>query len=177
MIVRRALYGLVCLSLGPVAPASAEVTRVAPDGFSVAGSLDLPVSVAEAWEALVVPSAWWSSGHSWSGDASNMSLDPRAGGCFCETLPGGGSVEHMRVIYAAPREQLRMSGALGPLQSESLSGIMTVRLAPAGEGTRLDWIYKVGGSSELPLDTIAPAVDGVVGEQFGRLAGWLARPR
>ena len=49
-------------------------------------------------------------------DAKNLSIDARPGGCFCEKLPNGGGVEHARVVYVAPREVLRLSGALGPLQ-------------------------------------------------------------
>lgn len=119
---------------------------------------------------MVEPGHWWNSEHSWSGDAANLTLDPRAGGCFCEKLPSGGSVEHMRVIYADRGKQLRMAGALGPLQGEGLTATLTVKLEPAGTGTRLAWSYKAGGYTDLPLAQIAPAVDGVVSEQFQRLA-------
>lgn len=108
--------------------------------------------------------------HSWSGNAANLSLDPRAGGCFCERLPSRGSVEHMRVIYADPGKQLRMTGSLGPMQGEALAATLTVTLATANDGTKLSWQYKAGGYSALPFAQLAPAVDGVLAEQFHRLA-------
>jgi hypothetical protein len=44
-----------------------------------------------------------------------------------------------------------------------------VTLEKAGETTMLAWVYKAGGYTDLPLAQIAPAVDGVVSEQFTRL--------
>ena len=76
----------------------------------------------------------------------------------------------MRVIYADPRRQLRLSGALGPLQGEGLAATLTVTLEPSGRSTKLAWSYKVGGYTDLSLAQVAPAVDNVVSEQFGRLA-------
>lgn len=156
-------------------PAIAEVTGQSSSGFATAGSVIIASSPDKVWSALVRPSGWWNSEHSWSGSSANLSLDPRAGGCFCEALPSGGSVEHMRVIYADPGRQLRLSGALGPLQGEGLAATLTVTLAAAGNGTKLVWSYKVGGYTDLPLAQIAPAVDNVVSEQFRRLAGLVER--
>jgi hypothetical protein len=122
---------------------------------------------------MVKPARWWNSQHSWSGNAANLTLDPRAGGCFCEALPSGGSVEHMRMIYADRGKLLRMTGALGPLQGEGLAATLTVKLERVGGATKLTWSYKVGGYTDLPLAQIAPAVDGVVSEQFHRLASMI----
>ncbi len=151
-------------------PLSAEVVRVSDGGFAVSGSETLSLPPDQAWQRLVRPAEWWNADHSWSGDAGNLSLDPRAGGCFCEALADGGSVEHMRIVNAAPGKMLRMSGGLGPLQGESLTGLLTVTLEAAGEGTKLTWTYKVAGVSDIPFAGLAPAVDGVVQEQFGRLS-------
>ena len=104
-----------------------------------------------------------------------LTLEPRAGGCFCEALPDGGTVEHMRVIYADPDRQLRLSGALGPLQGEALAATLTIKLEKAGEGTRLTWSYKAGGYTDLSLAQIAPAVDGVVSGQFARLVRFVEK--
>jgi uncharacterized protein YndB with AHSA1/START domain len=161
---------LVC-----TAPAAAEVTGQNQSGFATAGSVTIAAPPERVWDALVKPSRWWNPEHSWSGKAVNLTLDPRAGGCFCEALPGGGSVEHMRVIYADRGKQLRMTGALGPLQGEGLGATLTIKLETAGAKTRVAWSYKVGGYTDLPLAQIAPAVDGVVAEQFQRLAGLVDR--
>jgi hypothetical protein len=112
---------------------------------------------------------WWNPEHTYSGDSRNLSIDARPGGCFCERLGDGGGVEHMRVIYVAPRETLRMSGALGPLQSSALAGSLTWRLTSAPPGTNVELSYRVGGFIEGGFEKIAPAVGAVLGEQLQRL--------
>jgi uncharacterized protein YndB with AHSA1/START domain len=161
---------LPLLAILAAAPAAAEVTGQSTSGFATAGTVTIAAAPERVWATLIQPGRWWSAEHSWSGNAANLSLEPRAGGCFCEALPNGGSVEHMRVIYADPRRQLRLSGALGPLQGEGLAGTLTVTLERSGGGTKLSWSYKVGGYTGLPLTQVAPAVDGVLSEQFIRLA-------
>ncbi|HEX9806974.1 MAG TPA: SRPBCC domain-containing protein [Alteraurantiacibacter sp.] len=153
------------------APAAAEVASSGDTGFAVTGSADIAAPSSEVWAALVEPSRYWNGEHSWSGDAGNMTLEPEAGGCFCETIPGGGSAEHMRVVSIMPESRLVMRGSLGPLQGEALTGVLTVTLEPVGEGARLAWAYVVGGYARYPLPDIAPAVDGVIAEQMTRLAG------
>lgn len=184
------LLAAAALAALPV-PALAEVQEASASGFTVGGELTLiSHDNSDVWQALIRPGEWWSSDHSWSGDAANMTLDPVAGGCFCEVLPGQGanppgSVEHMRVIHAAPNSLLRMQGALGPLQSEAVIGVLTIELRyvmvtglpthDVGHGTEISWTYVVGGYSRVPLDQIAPAVDAVVAEQMQRLAVHLQR--
>ncbi len=43
---------------------------------------------------------WWSDAHTYSGKASNLTLRNEPGGCFCETLPGGGFVRHASLEYS-----------------------------------------------------------------------------
>jgi hypothetical protein len=155
------------------APAAAGVTSQNESGFATGGSVTVAVTPGEDWAGLIEPKLWWSPEHSWSGDGANLSIEPRAGGCFCEALAEGGSVEHMRVIHVAPGKQLRMAGSLGPLQGEALAATLSVTLEPEGEGTKIAWAYKVGGYTDLPIEQIAPAVDAVVAEQFHRLAAHL----
>jgi uncharacterized protein YndB with AHSA1/START domain len=166
---------LAIILLACAAPAPAEVTGQNQSGFATAGTVTIDATPERVWDALVKPAGWWNSEHSWSGQAANLTLDPRAGGCFCEALPGGGSVEHMRVIYADRGKQLRMRGALGPLQGEGLAATLTVKLEAQGGATRLVWSYKVGGYSDFPWTQIAPVVDGVVSEQFQRLEALLEK--
>ena len=156
--------------------AQAEVAQSGPAGFSVRGAVQVSTSPEQAWAGLVQPAGYWNGAHSWSGDAANMTLEPVAGGCFCETLPAnGGSVEHARVTYAAPDEMLRLRGSLGPLQAEALTGTLTVTLKPVDGGTEIAWEYVVGGHARFSLEQLAPVVDGVIGEQFGRLGDALGR--
>ena len=79
----------------------------------------------------------------------------------------------MRVINAEQPRVLRMSGALGPLQSEAVQGTLTIVLKPVDGGTRIMWEYVVGGYMRLKTEQIAPLVDVVLGEQVSRLAARL----
>jgi hypothetical protein len=79
---------------------------------------------------------WWDREHTYSGDAKNLSIDPRPGGCFCEALPPhGGGVQHAMVVLAIPGKTLRMVGGLGPLQESGLAGALTFEFADRGAGT------------------------------------------
>jgi carbon monoxide dehydrogenase subunit G len=157
------------------APAGAEVATVSEAGFASHNEARVNATPEQVWALMIEPGRWWNPDHSYSGDPANLSLTPLAGGCFCEALPGAdgvprGQVEHMRVIHFAPHTTLRMSGALGPLQGEALTGVLTMTLAREGPQTRISWDYVVGGYSRTPLRDLAPAVDQVVGEQLLRLA-------
>lgn len=167
------------------APLHAEVANSSETGFAVRGEVSVAATLLETWATLIAPAKWWDKAHSWSGDAANLYLDPQASGCFCELLPRTkdapegarrGSVEHMHILYAEPGKLLRMSGALGPLQGEAAHGTLTVTLRPDRAGTRLQWEYVVGGYIRMPAEQIAPVVDGVLAEQFSRLAAVLVPP-
>jgi hypothetical protein len=162
---------LAIAALLAAAPASAEVAASSETGFVSHNEVLVRATPQEAWEALVRPGNWWNGEHTYSGDAANMRIEPKAGGCFCENIPGtGGEIEHMRVIYVAPGSALRMRGGLGPLQSEAVTGVLTITLKPEGEMTRIGWDYVVGGYMRMPMAELAPLVDQVVGEQLLRLA-------
>lgn len=158
------------LAVGLIAaPAAAEVA-VSDTGFATSNAATVAAPPEEVWTALVAPARWWNPAHSYSGEAVNFSLDPRPGGCFCETVGERGGVEHMRVVLAMPARTLRLAGALGPLQGEGVAGAMTWELEPVEGGTRIVQSYVVGGHMRFETATIAPLVDGVVGEQLERLA-------
>lgn len=172
----------------PALPASAKVTEASERGFIVRHVAEVPADVDATWAALIKPAEWWNSAHTWSGSAANLSLDARAGGCFCEVLPGKansgpdakaapkpaprGGVEHMRVVYIEKGRALRMVGALGPLQADAVAGTLTVQVKAleAGAKTQILLEYVVGGYIRTPADKMAAAVDGVLGEQLGHLA-------
>ena len=171
-----ALLGLALTALP--APGAAEVTARGETGFATSNKVVVAAAPAKVWAALIEPDRWWSKEHSWFGKEGRLLLTPAAGGCFCEVLASeeprdAASVEHMRVIHVVPHKQLRLRGSLGPLQAEALTGVLTVSLEPDGEGTRVTWDYVVGGFARFPLEQVAPAVDGVVGEQLARLASFV----
>jgi hypothetical protein len=173
---------LAAAALGFSAPVAAEVTRSTDNSFVSRHEVVVEASAKEVWLALISPSGWWRKEHTWSGDAANLSLTPQAGGCFCETIPEvdepgrftlQGSVEHMRVIQAYPELALRMQGALGPLQSEPVVGVLTIAISKADDRTRIVWEYNVGGPMRYEVPVIAKAVDGVMGVQLAALAALL----
>ncbi len=181
--MRLFALALVLPILALTAPAArAEVHQKGEGGFVIRTGADVEALPNAVWRTLVNPSGWWSPDHTYSSDAANLSLDPRVEGCFCELLPNGdspnaaprGHVEHMRVIFLDRGRMLRLSGALGPLQSEAVTGTLTVNLkARDGGGTRILWEYVVGGYMRYKTDEIAPAVDKVISEQMARLAARL----
>jgi hypothetical protein len=118
---------------------------------------------------------WRELGHTWSGDARNLRLDAHAGGCWCETLPAGGSVEHARVVFAMPGRVLRASGGFGPLQSEPVSAVLTVTLKPIATGTEIAMRYAVAGPLPGGAQAFSAPVNTVLTTQFDRLAALNSR--
>ena len=167
----------VPLLLGLLAafPARATVDDVGAAGFTVSESADIAAPADHVYRMLITPSRWWSSDHTYSHDAANLTLDARAGGCWCEALPGGGSVQHMIVVNAMPDQLLRLRGGLGPLQAMAVNGVMTFTLKPSGPNTQLAMTYAVGGYSNTGFSQFARMVDAVLGEQIQRLRESLER--
>ena len=152
--------------------AHAEVRDVHDNSFVVESTATTKASPAMTYAALAKVSAWWNPEHSWSGAAKNLSLQLRAGGCFCEKLAGGGSVQHGRVLVAQPGKLLRIDGALGPFQEMAVTGILTFKLIPADSGTRITLTYAVAGAIAMDTKKLAPGVDLVLSDQLARLAAY-----
>jgi uncharacterized protein YndB with AHSA1/START domain len=147
--------------------ASAAIEDEAQNGFTVGESAEIAAAPDRVYAALVAPARWWSSEHTYSHNAANLSLDARAGGGWCEALPDGGSVQHLVVVNAIPGKRLR--GALGPLQSIAADGAITISLHAIGNNTQLTLTYAVGGYSQQGFNGIAKAVDSVLAGQTARL--------
>ncbi|QLC26240.1 SRPBCC family protein [Parasphingopyxis algicola] len=167
--MRKSLLLAAAFCFAVPAAAGAEVT-LSDTGFTASNNAMVAAAPDEVWAVLIEPSRYWNPDHSWGGDAAAFSLDPVAGGCFCEALPNNGSAEHMRVVMVQPGQTLRLAGALGPLQGEGLAGALTWQLEPVDGGTRITQTYSVGGHMQFDRETFAPIVDGVVREQLDRLA-------
>jgi uncharacterized protein YndB with AHSA1/START domain len=150
--------------------ASASVVEVTASGFLVKNEVSIHAPPEKVYRALVYEVGhWWNSEHTYSGDSRNLSIDARAGGCFCERLASGGAAEHMTIVYLQPNKVLRMAGALGPLQAAGLAGSLTWKLVDADGATTLQLTYSVGGYMAGGFNKIAPAVDAVLNEQVQRL--------
>ena len=125
---------------------------------------------AVAWTALVDDvGRWWPADHTWWGDGDALSIEPRAGGCFCETLDDGGGIEHMRVTFLQPGERVVLTGSLGPLLYEATAGVMDVKVEPIAGGSRLTMNYRAAGFAKGGAGAMAPLVDQVLATQMKRL--------
>lgn len=169
---------VLLMLLATAAGARAEVKDSSPGGFTLENSVVVAATADEAWDALVNDvDAWWPRDHTWWGKDSTLVIQPRSGGCFCETA-GAREARHLEVVFADPGRVLRMTGGLGPLQGLGLDGTLEFRLAPVeGGGTRITLWYRVGGYTPDDLSKFAPVVDRVQALQLGGLAAHLGKRR
>ena len=168
-ISRQCSLGAVALAILSGTPAQ-SAPQVTPTGFLVKFDVSISAPAAKVYDALVGQvGSWWNPEHTYSHDAKNLSVDARPGGCFCEKLPNGGGIEHLRVVYVAPPRAVRFSGGLGPLQASGVAGSMTWKVTDDSDSTRLELSYSVGGFFQGGFEKIAPAVEAMLREQFERL--------
>ena len=150
--------------------APAEVIDSSAGGFTVKHAVRIAAPPADVYRRMTDDVGhWWNSSHTFSGNSLNLSIDPHAGGCFCEKLSDGGSVMHMVVVYADPGKVIRLKGGIGPLQALGVAGSMTWSFEADGSATRLEVVYAVGGYNPHGLQGMSMAVDRVLGEQVARL--------
>lgn len=170
--MRRLVLGPALLALAVASPpAQAAPLSVTPDGFVLRYVVTAPTADPAALYAQFSRIGdWWSGEHSYSGDAKNLSLDLKAGGCWCETWPGG-SIEHARLVLAMPGRALRFVGGFGPLQALPVNAVLSVSFAegPQGGGT-MTVTYRVAGPAAAKLEALAAPVDQVLGAQMASFA-------
>ena len=172
--MRRHFTIAILLAAGALNVARAEVLDAAPGGFSLAHEVTIDAPRSAVWRAAVNRvGAWWSSDHTISGDAGNMSIDPVPQGCFCEAIGEHAGVVHLTVTFVNPEVLLRLTGGLGPLGLMGVDGNMTWEFFDAGEATRVRFAYAVGGYRPGGLDGIAEPVDFVIGEALLRLKAYV----
>lgn len=155
---------------------SAEVETIADGGFTVQHRIVVEADPGKVFGAFKSIGQWWNPDHSWTGEVANLYLEAGLGGCFCERLPDGGGVEHLRIVYYAPGKQIRFNGALGPLLGLPAHGRMVWNIEEGEQGTEITFTYHVIGFMEGGFEGLAPAVDGVIGEQLTRLGAFLSAP-
>jgi uncharacterized protein YndB with AHSA1/START domain len=164
------------VTLAGAEEASAEVKDAARSGFTVENVVEVPTDATTAWKALVEDvDRWWPADHTWWGEEGELSIEPKAGGCFCERH-GDQQALHMMVIFVDPGRLLRLTGGLGPLQGMGLHGVMEFRLAPgnAAGSTRITMYYRAGGYTPDDLAPFAAVVDSVQALQLGGLRDYLS---
>jgi len=169
------MRALALLLLLAATPALGEVRMASPDGFVIHHEGLKPVSPAAAWAALVNWGGWWPDAHTYSGEAANLSLDVEADGELEEEWVGG-TVLHGSILQAQTAKLLRLSAALGPLQSLPVNGILDFSLKPEGNGTHITVTYRVGGPSSLDIGQFAAPVDRVFAEALERLVAHVPPP-
>ena len=164
--ILAAIAGLLLLTAGA---ARAEVVSAETNGAVIRQSVTIRAPAARVWEALIHPSRWWDSGHTFSGAADNLYIDLSQAGCLCERTPGGGHVRHLSLVYFSPGQELRFEGGMGPMQTSGTTGHMSWTVREANGVTTLTWTYALGGYFPGGIAAFAPAVDGMLGQQVGRL--------
>lgn len=167
---------LILLAVLAAAPVRAEVTASSAAGFTVRERFQTAATPEKIWAMLITPARWWDSEHTWSGSAANLTLDARAGGCWCETLGQGGSVQNMSIDFVDPPKTLRMRGALGPLGSLAVTGVMGIAIEAQDGGNAVTLSYQVSGFVPVDLQGVAPDVDTVLAAQMTRLKAAIEAP-
>ena len=160
------------------APARAEVVSASSNGFHVRQVVNLVVPAEAAFASFANIGAWWDGEHTYSGDSRNLSLELAPGGCFCERIPPGGGIEHLRVTYLDPGKRVLFTGSLGPLLYEATAGVMDVQVNSRGGGSQLTLDYRAAGFANGGAEKMAPLVDQVLAGQLKRFRTFAAsRPR
>jgi hypothetical protein len=167
---------LALAALLAASPACAEVVSANANGFHLRYNVESPGTAEEALLAFARVDRWWNPAHTYSGQATSISMQLTPGGCLCEELPGGG-IEHMRVTYMDIPKRLVLTGALGPLLYEAATGVMDLNFeGTPGGGARTTVDYKVAGFASGGAEKLAPLVDKVLADQMQRY-GAFARTR
>ena len=156
------------LVLAQMFAARAAVVETGPNGFALRQTLHIAATPERVYTVLTQPAKWWNSEHTFSGSAANLTLDPRAGGCFCEAW-NGGSVQHLVVVDAEPGKVLRLRGALGPFQGQGIDGALTFTLKANAGGTDLTLDNIVGGFIKGGFGKWPRLADAMLADQMARL--------
>ena len=167
MKIASLLAGLVIV--GAATTASAEVVQTSASGFQLRSVAVLEEAQAhEAWTGLSRWGEWWSSDHTYSGDAAHLTLSMEAGGCLCEVWPGG-RIEHGRVLLSWPAQgMLRLNAPFGPLQAQPITAILTYTIRARDEGgVEVIQTLVVGGGDETTA-ALAEGVDFVMSQGLAR---------
>ena len=153
-----------------------EVVSVGASGFHIKIEAQVNVAPAVAYQQFLRVQEWWNSAHTWFGDAGNLSLEPVAGGCFCEQQ-GAQSVQHMTVSFVVPDKKLVMLGGLGPMQQMGLTGALSFTFVPiTGLKTNIVQEYRVSGYHPDGFAELAKIVDQVQTVQLQGLTAKLTKP-
>lgn len=174
MQLRRLALPLAALAAASPPESGAEIVDASPAGFTTRHSVAIAAPRDVVYRAAIRNvGSWWSDDFTVSGEASNLYVDAVPQGCLCERLGPGGGVVHLTVTFVNPGVLLRLTGALGSLGLLGTSGNLLWEFEDGGSGTTVTWSYAVGGYSPSGLDSLAPDVDRVLGDQLNRLKAFV----
>lgn len=147
-----------------------------PTGSLIEHRVEVHAEPGGAYAAFLRLGAWWSSAHSFSVNARNLTVGARPAGCRREALSEGGFARRTDVVHGAPGTMLVFSGGLGPLPVMGLAGSLTASFAsaPGVSPTTVTARSDLGGRDERNFAGISAAVDGVLGEQMARYRNFVA---
>lgn len=135
-----------------------NVKYVSDNGFIVENKFETDVEAAKVWDALINDvDLWWPKSHSWWGEEGTFSIEPKAGGCFCENAKER-SAEHMHIAFVDPNKLLRMTGGLGPLQGMGMHGALDWQFKELAKGTQVTLSYRVTGINKDGFKQLAKIV-------------------
>lgn len=170
MSVKKGVLSSVVLVLMIASPAWAEVVQSSDTGFRLRHEAISAQTPDDVFARLMEPSQWWDPDHTYSADASNLSMGDTAGSYWREDWDGG-SVIHGQVLMVKEGEELVLSAPFGPLISTAAECIWTIKLTPKeGGGTLISSTHAVAGAAGHGLWELAKPVDTVMGNGIKRLA-------
>lgn len=150
------------------AGARAAVVESGANGFAIEETAHIAASPDAVYATLIHPETWWNADHTFSGNSANLSMDAKAGGCFCETWKDG-SVRHATVVFAQPGKALRLRGPFGPFQGQGVASALTFTLKPDGTGTAFKLEDIVGGYMKGGFAKWPEAADGMLTDLVAHL--------
>lgn len=163
MIRFAALLATACVAAA--APASAEVVSRSADGFTLRFAVGVEAAPEDVVSAVSELPQWWDPAHTYTGDASNLSLAFQEGGCWCEKLADGTVFEHA-VVTGITADRVTMNAALGPLHDKATKAELTFGSGPENRGRLVTIDFVVEGPG---LGVMADGVNIVMDQAFDRL--------
>lgn len=159
---RSALIAAV-LSLVP-GLAAAEIVSRSEDAFTLRFAVGLEASREDVIDAVREVPSWWDPAHSYTGDATNLSLAFQPGGCWCERMADGTDFRHGSVASIDP-DRVRFDAPLGPLNGKATRADLTFSAGPENRGTLAAMEFVVEGPG---VGAYADPVHGVMQQAWAR---------
>lgn len=169
--MRLALIAWLFCTLSGAPAVASDLASSSPGAFVIHAERTVAATPDHVWAGLIHIGSWWDSAHTYSGAARNLTLDVRAGGCWCERWRGN-SVKHAQVLMVMERDgvrTLRLEAPLGPLQAMAVNAVLTFTISPHPGGAKIEMTYRVSGDASLGLNQVGAGVNAIIGEQFERL--------